>query len=222
MGAPTHVVGKPGWIGYSRANSRVTADGRASGVCLTDAAAICGEGGIMPFSLFPGWASIHPMVVHFPIVLLLIAPLFIVIATVLKPPKGRPYMIAALILQGLGTAALLVAIPTGHVAARIVSENSHIRELLQVHENLAFEARGIFLMLFLLYVWVLVAPRLTHRGDRLFSTVIPLWFLLLYCAGVVVLIHTAHDGGRLVHEFGVHATTPGSSNAWHASAGPEH
>lgn len=174
----------------------------------------------MPISLFPEWASIHPMIVHFPIALLLTAPLFIVIAAVLQPPKGRPYMIAALLLQGVGTAGLLVAIPSGIAAARVASESSHLQELMQAHENLAFETRGIFLMLFLLYVWVLIAPRLTHRGDRLFSTVLPLWFLLLYCAGAVVLIHTARDGGRLVHEAGVHATNTGSVNA--ANAGGEH
>ena len=30
-------------------------------------------------------------------------------------------------------------------------------------------------------------------------------FLLFYAAGTVVLVNTAHNGGRLVHEFGVHA-----------------
>jgi uncharacterized membrane protein len=60
----------------------------------------------------PPWDSMHVLIVHFPVALLLLSPVFIVIGAVLTPPKGRPYMMAALITLLLGTASLFVAVST--------------------------------------------------------------------------------------------------------------
>ena len=162
----------------------------------------------MLLSIFPGWESVHPIMIHFPIALLLVAPIFIVIAAALSPAKGRPFMISALILLGLGTASLFVAISAGEAAAKVLPNYGTTGRLIATHQNLAFETRGIFVMLLVLYVAIMLVPKVLHRDGRLFSTVLPLAFLLLYCAGAVVLVNTAHDGGRLVHEFGVHAIEP--------------
>lgn len=148
----------------------------------------------------PGFESLHSMIVHFPIALLLVAPVFILIAAALSPPKGRPFMISALILLGLGTASLFFAVPSGEAAAKLAERGGAAGELLSAHQNLAFETRGIFVMLLILYISVLLVPRVLHRDGRLFSTVLPLAFLLLYCAGAVVLVNAAHEGGRLAHE----------------------
>ena len=51
----------------------------------------------------PSWTELHPLVIHFPIALLLVAPLFIIIGMIVNPQKGRPFLIAALILMLLGT-----------------------------------------------------------------------------------------------------------------------
>jgi hypothetical protein len=40
----------------------------------------------------------------------------------------------------------------------------------------------------------------------------PLVFLGAYLVGLVYLVNTAHAGGRLVHEFGVHAMIPGDNH----------
>jgi uncharacterized membrane protein len=168
---------------------------------------------MMLLSIFPGWESVHPIMIHFPIALLLVAPLFILIAAVLSPPKGRPFMISALILLGLGTASLFVAISAGEAAAKVLPNYGTTGQLIATHQNLAFETRGIFVMLLVLYVAIMLVPKVLHRDGRLFSTVLPIAFLLLYCAGAVVLVNTAHDGGRLVHEFGVHAIEPSSGQS---------
>lgn len=164
----------------------------------------------MMLSTLPAWELVHPMVIHFPIVLLLIAPLFICIGAALPPPKGRPFLLSALILLTLGTASLFVTISAGEAAAKVLPKEGQIGELIVTHQDLAFETMGIFVMLLVLFVAILLVPRVLHRDGRLFSTVLPLAFLLLYCAGAVVLVSTAHDGGRLVHDFGVHAVAPSS------------
>jgi hypothetical protein len=38
-----------------------------------------------------------------------------------------------------------------------------------------------------------------------------------YLAGTMVLINTAHGGGRLVHELGIHANTPVSPQSANAA-----
>jgi len=62
------------------------------------------------FPPIPNWDALHPLIVHFPIVLLLVAPLFIVAALVASPARGRLFMISALILMILGTASVYLAV----------------------------------------------------------------------------------------------------------------
>jgi uncharacterized membrane protein len=156
-------------------------------------------------SIIPDWESLHPVVNHMAVVLLLVTPLFIVIGAALPPPRGRSWLLAGLFLLALGTGTLLMAIPTGHAAAQFAARHPDVQAALAAHESLASEARGIFVMLLILYVSVMLAPRVIHQNGRLFSTVLPLSFLLLYGAGVMVLLDTAHRGNWVAHELGVHA-----------------
>lgn len=176
----------------------------------------------LPF-LAANWSSAHPMIVHFPIALLLAAPLFILIGAILAPPKGRPFLISALILLGLGTAGLFFAVPTGEAAAGFAARNDAVSATLQRHKSLAFETRGVFVLLLALYGAVLL-PRAVLRRGRLSATVLPLAFLLFYCTGAALLLETAQHGNALVHTFGVHgaarasghgdgAATPAARNA---------
>jgi uncharacterized membrane protein len=163
---------------------------------------------MMPLSIFPAWESVHPVVNHFAVILLLLTPLFITVAAALRPPKGRPWMMAGLILLATGTASLFVAIPTGHTAAQLAPQHPHVQAEVKAHESLAFEARGIFVLLLILYVAVMLVPKATHQDGRLYSTVLPLTILVLYCAGAVVLLDTARHGGSIAHEIDVHTTAP--------------
>lgn len=73
------------------------------------------------FPPIPTWDSLHVLIIHFPIALLLLSPLFVVVSAILPPAKGKPYMVAALIVLLLGTASLFVAGSTGHAAAKLAS-----------------------------------------------------------------------------------------------------
>jgi uncharacterized membrane protein len=153
------------------------------------------------------WTSVHPIIVHFPIALLLVVPLFILIGAILSPPKGRPFLVSALILLALGTSGLFVAVPTGEAAARLTTGDDQLLEVLRQHQNLAFEARGVFVLLLVLYSAVLL-PKVLLRPGRLLSTALPLAFLLFYCTGALLLLDTARHGNALVHKFGLHAVVP--------------
>ncbi|HEX2973979.1 MAG TPA: DUF2231 domain-containing protein [Tepidisphaeraceae bacterium] len=157
------------------------------------------------FPPIPGLDSLHPLVIHFPIALLLVSPLFLLLALAL-PKRGQAFGIAALILMALGTLGIVVAIWTGERAGELAERTPQVNAMLEEHEELADATRTTFLVLTLLYAAILVAatylPPLQRPRVRL---PIHATFLLLFLAGGVLLANTAHRGGRLVHQFGIHA-----------------
>lgn len=167
---------------------------------------------MLHFPPWPTWDSLHPLIVHFPIVLLLLSPLFILISAIPAPPKGKPYMIAALLVLMLGTGSLFVSASTGHAASELAERGGAVDAVLETHENLASETQIVFAVLSVILLAMLIVPRILHREeDRVFSTLLPLAFLALYSVGILFVVNTAHAGGRLVHEFGIHAIVPATS-----------
>jgi uncharacterized membrane protein len=172
---------------------------------------------MLQFPPMPTWNSLHPIIIHFPIVLLLLCPVFIAISAAIKPPKGRPYMMAALLVLLLGTISLFVAASTGESASELAERGGTMSAVLESHEALASQTKVIFLGLSVILLGMFLTPRALRRDEtRLFSTLLPVAFLALYSVGVLFLVNTAHEGGRLVHEFGVHAMLP--TNGGQASA----
>lgn len=152
----------------------------------------------------PAWNAMHPLLVHFPIALLLVAPLFIILGAVLSGQKGRPFLITALILMAVGTAGTLVARESGEAASKAAPKTPQIEAVLDNHEELAETTSILFLLLTTVFAAIVVVPTWLKRpATRVMTTALPLAFLLLYSAGALFLVRTAHDGGRLVHELGV-------------------
>ena len=177
---------------------------------------------MLQFSSMPSWNALHPFIIHFPIVLLLLTPLFIVISAALPPPRGRPYMIAAIFVLLLGNASLFIAISTGNAAAELTQPSGGVNAVLKTHKQLALETEIIFLELSAILLGIFLLPRLLCRREtRLFSTLLPLTFLVLYSVGILFLVNTAHNGGRLVHEFGVHVLIPATVDLSSATSAVE-
>lgn len=166
-----------------------------------------------------GWESIHPVIIHFPIVLLLLSPVFVLISTLLPESRGRQYMSIGLALLLVGTATLFTAAESGEAAAELADRTPEINAALQVHESLALQSRIIFSALSLLLGAIFVLPRLkTVSFTKSRSVILSIVFLALYSIGGVALVNTAHQGGRLVHEFGVHAMMPAQGGGHTQSA----
>lgn len=158
-------------------------------------------------SSFPNPDSIHPIVIHFPIVLLLLSPVFILIGAILPPAKSLSHLHTALGLLLAGTLGLFVAVETGEAAAQLADRTPPVNVVLQAHQSLASVAQIVFCSLsVLLFALFAVTRQLRKPLTRLYTTTLPLVFLGLYSTGILVLVNTAHQGARLVHEFGVHAT----------------
>ena len=157
---------------------------------------------------WPGWEGLHPLVIHFPIALLLVAPLFVALAIV-RPKHGSMFGLSALLLLALGTAAAFVAVETGEAAATLATRTDVINAAIERHATMAERARDLFAGLTVLYAVLLGLPRLvtklSRRGWAMTTNAI---FLALLLGGSVVLASAAHHGGMLVHKYGVQAVLP--------------
>ena len=161
---------------------------------------------MLQFPPMQSWNAIHPLIIHFPIVLLLLAP-FLIAAGALRPPeRGRTILYVALIIMVVGTIGTYLAVSSGEAAAQMAARNPQIETVLDHHEQLA-EATSIgFSVLTTIFAAILFIPVVLKKSaSRIASTALPLVFLMLYGGGVLLLTNTAHNGARLVHEFGVTA-----------------
>ena len=166
----------------------------------------------------PTWQAVHPLVVHFPIALLLTAPLFVVIGMFRKPERSFPFLIAARILMGMGTAATYVASASGEAAAGLAERNPQAAAVLEAHEELAVTTELAFTSLTLIFASILFVPRVFKvPATRAVSVWLPAVFLVFYATGALSLANTAHQGGRLVHELGIQAQTPAERTLMHSA-----
>lgn len=154
----------------------------------------------------PDWNGLHPLIVHFPIALLLVAPLFVLLGATLSPERGRAFLLSALILMAIGTASIFVATETGEAAGKLAGEAPQIKLVLEQHQELAETTRVLFLVLTVAFATLLLLSKLQRRElSRTFTASLLAAFLLLYSTGALFLANTAHQGARLVHELGVSA-----------------
>lgn len=165
----------------------------------------------MQFPPIPSWDAMHPLLIHFPIVLLLLVPLFILLAAAFRPRRNSPYMAMAALLLVLGTGSLFAAASSGEEAAELADRSPAVNAVLLAHQHLASRTEIVFSILSVLLLAIMILPRLKNLPQtRLITTAVPVAYLCFYAAGILYLVNTAHAGGRLVHEFGIHAELPPS------------
>ncbi len=150
----------------------------------------------------PSWNTLHPLVIHFPIALLLIAPLFVVLAVRGSRDKQRIFLWSALILLALGTASLYMAMGTGKAASKLVARTPEINATLEYHRTLAKEAAITFTVVTATFALILLISKFDIRASDL-TLLLPLSCIVSYLIGVVLLVVAAHNGARLVHQLGV-------------------
>jgi len=134
--------------------------------------------------------SVHPLVVHFPIALLLTAVALDLLAFLLK--RDGLHRIALWNLS-LGTVGAAVAVLTGLQAEDIAKHSFEIWQVIELHKRLGITTLILGLMT--------VAWRLRYR-DQLStrSRVVTIVAMLVI---VCTVTYGAYLGGRLVYEFGV-------------------
>ena len=161
----------------------------------------------------PSWDGFHPLVVHFPLGLLLVAPLFVLIGAV---TGARSFMVAALIMLTLGSIAAFVATNTGEAAydayepdeaSELIDPDYEYSDVMDKHGESAETARNVFSAITAVYaVWVMLAylkPSTMKLLPRMLGGLV---FVVAIAWAALLLAEAAHYGGELVHEYGVRAT----------------
>jgi len=168
--------------------------------------------------------GMHPLVVHFPIALLLFAAVFVVLAMIV-PKRGWWFSVSALIVLIGGTAGTFVAVSTGIAARDVVedAEDDAMWDVMQEHEDVMEQSRNVFVALTVIYAGIVVLPLLANSLQSLkFAFPVNLVFLAALMGANVYMASGAHLGGRLVHQYGVRsALVPEDEAAGAGAAGAE-
>ena len=154
-----------------------------------------------------GWTGLHVLIVHFPIILLLVAPFFVIVGIGLPTTKKGLFLGSALTLMVLGTAMTFVALATGEAAIKVVGSTPALKLALEEHRALAETTTELFSVLTLGFAALLFIPRLVeHKLESRMNTALLAIYLMFYATGALFLVHTALQGGHLVHELGAKTT----------------
>ena len=141
---------------------------------------------------------LHPMIIHFPIVLLLQAAIIDTLVTArggsLSGTGGLP--LAGRLSLLAGAAAAVVAVTFGYLAHDIAVDKGFSDALIEQHEGLGVTTASTFAILALMRF---AAPRFGFPLDGWRGRVAA----GLTVAGIALLLTTAYFGGSLVYEHGV-------------------
>ena len=147
-------------------------------------------------NLVPDWApNIHPLLVHFPIALLMTAAGLDIVAWMLR--RHRPLRHAATLLYVLGTGAAVAAYVTGRAASQAIWFPGMAQAVVKEHWDWAFRTVSFFAILTGVRL-VLLRP---SRRDPAAAIVAAL--ALAGLVGIGLLLETGDRGGRLVYQHGV-------------------
>jgi uncharacterized membrane protein len=153
--------------------------------------------------MLPGWDGIHPLLIHFPLTLFFLAPVFVLFASFAKTTTRHTFLISALIVMLLGVASSYASFEAGQTAAATATPTGEVRTVVERHQELASLARGSLTAATLLFGLTLLICTCFHLQMRELTGVLPLGSVVFYALGLFWLINTAYYGERLVHEFGM-------------------
>jgi uncharacterized membrane protein len=134
--------------------------------------------------------NVHPLLVHLPIAILLVAYIFDQLSTILKKEELER---VGWWTQLAGTVGLAATVVSGLLAEASIIIPEAAQEHLETHEQLAFVAAGTFATLFL---WRISSK--TKLPPRYRAV-----YLSLFAAGVLVIWMGAWFGGEMVYRYGV-------------------
>lgn len=152
----------------------------------------------------PGWSGLHPLVVHLPIVLLMLVPLFVLAAVRLR--WRRVMLGAAVVLSIAGAASAYLSVETGEAAGEIADRTPTISHAIHEHEEAAEAVMTVFAVLTVVLIALAITMRLlSGRFRRRRFAPFLIGYAIIHLACYVLVARAGHLGAQLVHAHGVHA-----------------
>lgn len=139
---------------------------------------------------------LHPLVVHFPIALLLVGTALRLLGMVCRARSLSFLVPAGRVLLGLGTLSAWAAVYTGTLADAEVARTLCDPTVVETHENLAYATAGVFTAAVMVdgVLWYSVtAPPIMRR-------VLAVALAGCVLMGSVGLAYVGHLGAKLVYE----------------------
>lgn len=156
------------------------------------------------FPTLPPLEGMHPLVVHFPLGLLMIAWVPMLLCVLDK--KRRPKWIhTALTLLLIGTIFTFAAVFTGEEAEHIIGSTSQlIEDAVHEHEETAESARNFFILTTVLFAFAAIARKqLAGSKKKPVMIVLGILIAISYALGALALTNAGHQGGVLVHHHNI-------------------
>ena len=132
---------------------------------------------------------LHPMVVHFPIALLLVGFSTDLAGLIIKREFLSQAAFYLLILGALGTIAALMS---GEQAGDAITEQGLLKQAVEQHEEAAELAVWL--------VGITTAVRIILVVLKKYSGILKVMAFLLFFASVIAIVRTGYYGGALVYE----------------------
>lgn len=147
--------------------------------------------------LIPDWIlNIHPLIVHFPIAILLLAFIMDIIQSTSFLPKNWWNRRITTILYALGTVAAIAAYYTGTIAADTVFLPTEAQTILNNHADWALWT----VWFFSIYTLIRIALHWLKEKEE---KPIQIIMILLALPGVYFLFLTGDNGAKMVYGYGV-------------------
>lgn len=147
-------------------------------------------------NLVPDWApNVHPLLVHFPIALLITAAGLDVLGWVLR--RNRPLRNAATLLYVLGTGAAVATYFTGRAASQTVWLPGMAHAIVKEHWDWAFRTVWFFAIVTGVRL-VLLRPSRRDPSPAIIGAL-----ALAGLVGLGLLRETGDRGSQLVYQYGV-------------------
>ena len=147
--------------------------------------------------MMPNLAQFHPQIVHF-VVALLFVGVALRIASLIPKLKFANHAAALLLL--IGTGAAVLAVQSGTDAHGPVERIPGARALVVEHEEVAIQAKNIFLAVAALELIALGLARPSLGVDR-YARVAQVASVVVGLYGSLVLYHASEHGGELVYSY---------------------
>jgi len=141
----------------------------------------------------------HPLSVHFPLALLLLATLVSVIALFVK---GKQWYFNRNLLLLLGTIGAWVSVFTGTLADGVVARELCDPVMLEQHETFAYGVAWVF------SAALLLVATLNTGLLKQFKRYVEIVIVVLMLTGAGLLTYTGHLGAQLVYQQGAGVYQP--------------